>query len=72
MQGDREMCLNAGMDHYIPKPIRVVELVDALRKAPRIVSRRYSKHGLKSAGVADLKSALRISEINKILENHDL
>jgi CheY-like chemotaxis protein len=33
MQGDREMCLNAGMDHYIPKPIRVVELVDALYKA---------------------------------------
>jgi CheY-like chemotaxis protein len=33
MQGDREMCLNAGMDHYIPKPIRVVELVDALFKA---------------------------------------
>ncbi len=33
MQGDREMCLNAGMDHYIPKPIRMVELVDALFKA---------------------------------------
>ena len=33
MQGDREMCLEAGMDHYIPKPIRVVELVDALFKA---------------------------------------
>ena len=33
MQGDREMCLDAGMDHYIPKPIRVVELVDALFKA---------------------------------------
>ncbi|MBI3169569.1 MAG: GAF domain-containing protein [Chloroflexi bacterium] len=33
MQGDREMCLNAGMDHYIPKPIRVVQLVDALFKA---------------------------------------
>jgi CheY-like chemotaxis protein len=33
MQGDREMCLKAGMNHYIPKPIRVVELVDALFKA---------------------------------------
>ncbi len=33
MQGDREMCLSAGMNHYIPKPIRVVELVDALFKA---------------------------------------
>lgn len=36
MQGDREMCLQAGMNHYIPKPIRVVELVDALRKAKRL------------------------------------
>jgi len=36
MQGDREMCLGAGMNHYIPKPIRVVELVDALLKARRV------------------------------------
>jgi len=35
MQGDREMCLSAGMNHYIAKPIRVVELVDALQKAWR-------------------------------------
>lgn len=36
MQGDREMCLNAGMNNYIAKPIRVIELVDALFKADRI------------------------------------
>ncbi len=32
MQGDREMCLAAGMDDYISKPIRVLELVGALEK----------------------------------------
>ena len=30
MQGDREMCLAAGMDDYITKPIRVDQLVEAL------------------------------------------
>jgi CheY-like chemotaxis protein len=32
MQGDREMCLEAGMDDYISKPIRVEELVGALSR----------------------------------------
>ncbi|MBL8967038.1 MAG: response regulator, partial [Spirochaetaceae bacterium] len=31
MEGDRERCLAAGMDGYIPKPIRLDELAEALR-----------------------------------------
>jgi CheY-like chemotaxis protein len=36
MQGDREECLQAGMDDYLAKPIRVDELVSALDKATQL------------------------------------
>jgi PAS domain S-box-containing protein len=35
MQGDRERCLEAGMDEYISKPIRFEELIAALEKCRR-------------------------------------
>lgn len=36
MQGDREMCLDAGMDAYITKPIRVPDLMDVLKRCQPI------------------------------------
>jgi PAS domain S-box-containing protein len=35
MQGDRELCVAAGMDDYVAKPIRVDELVAALERCRR-------------------------------------
>jgi CheY-like chemotaxis protein len=39
MQGDREICLEAGMDDYVSKPIRVEELVAALSRCWPVASR---------------------------------
>jgi HPt (histidine-containing phosphotransfer) domain-containing protein len=36
MQGDREICLAAGMDEYVSKPIRLEYLVNALSKGRRL------------------------------------
>ena len=34
IQGDREVCMEAGMDDYVSKPIRVEELIGALERTP--------------------------------------
>jgi CheY-like chemotaxis protein len=38
MQGDRENCLNAGMDDYLSKPINIEELESALNKCQKIMA----------------------------------
>jgi CheY-like chemotaxis protein len=53
MQGDREMCLAAGMDDYIAKPIRVNELVEALNKCPQ---RRQKGEPVTETNVIDEKA----------------
>jgi CheY-like chemotaxis protein len=60
MHGDRELCLHAGMDDYVTKPIRTEELVAALRRAP---SRLRVETGPPSdaAAAADGVSASRLS-----------
>lgn len=46
MQGDREQCLNAGMDDYLTKPIRLGELVEALSKVARQMQRWQSRSSI--------------------------
>jgi len=40
MQGDREQCLGAGMDDYLTKPIKPVELAAALERGRAVVAQR--------------------------------
>jgi CheY-like chemotaxis protein len=40
MQGDREMCIAAGMDDYLTKPIRVDQLVETLNQTAAREERR--------------------------------
>ena len=42
MQGDREMCIAAGMDDYLTKPIRVERLVEALNEVQTREDRRHA------------------------------
>ncbi len=42
MQGDREMCLEAGMDDYLAKPIRVEELIAALSQCQPLAQGKES------------------------------
>ncbi|MCL6750280.1 PAS domain S-box protein [Nostoc sp. CCCryo 231-06] len=45
MRGDREVCLAAGMDDYISKPIQLEELAEALSKCPPQRSSEFTSRG---------------------------
>ena len=54
MEGSRELCLAAGMDDYISKPVKSGEIREALRKwlAPRATE--DGPYGLPAAAVSSL------------------
>jgi PAS domain S-box-containing protein len=59
MKGDRERCLQAGMDEYVSKPIRANDLYDAIRRAmnPGSVPQRQADEKALPAGQIDWVSA---------------
>jgi CheY-like chemotaxis protein/HPt (histidine-containing phosphotransfer) domain-containing protein len=58
MQGDRELCLAAGMDDYVSKPIRVELLVDALERV-----KAHEHHDEEGAGGNNVAGGLTADSI---------
>jgi len=66
LQEDRERCLDAGMDDYLSKPIRLEELVAALRKCePRTAEPRKAS-GAGISAVAGRLSVLDVTSLEKL------
>lgn len=63
MQGDREKCIEAGMDDYIGKPVRVEELQSIIKKWGKIV---YDEKNTKLAEIEKLSEGSHIIDENKI------
>jgi signal transduction histidine kinase/CheY-like chemotaxis protein/HPt (histidine-containing phosphotransfer) domain-containing protein len=63
MSGDRERCLAAGMNDYLAKPIRVDELVAAIKRTPRRGSAAVAGSApAASNGPIDVSALTRLSE----------
>jgi HPt (histidine-containing phosphotransfer) domain-containing protein len=62
MSGDRERCLAAGMNDYLAKPIRVDELVAAIRRTPRRSGAPAPRRSEPMDGVVDPAVLTRLLE----------
>ena len=66
MEGDRQLCLDAGMDDYIPKPVRPKELFEVIeRLVPRGGREPKEENGRVSKGVKEGDGAARPLELDR-------
>lgn len=65
MFGDRERCIEAGMDDYVSKPIPAEELIAALERCPLLGKRAEAKASHPPLPVPDKPSALKAKGASK-------
>jgi CheY-like chemotaxis protein len=58
MEGDRELCLNAGMDGYVTKPFKLEALVDEMERVTALLNKRDLCKKADSGELFDWKEAL--------------
>lgn len=81
MQGDREKCLDAGMNDYISKPIRINELTQALKQCkpqPHVSTSNESQNPIQNEVLPPAKthlettSAMNSPELSTVLDSEIL
>ncbi len=71
MQGDREICLSAGMDDYIGKPVRIDELSDALARAEASIPKERAHEGGKASGAGSSLDAAILEDLRQTVGAED-
>ena len=72
MRGDREVCLAAGMDDYISKPIRIESLVSCLNRCPSRDVREHHRSGANQFAAPEAGSSALLEDGVPLLDMVEL